>query len=276
MSRFLQRPPCMARDEEVEQRSSPTGKVVYEAIRHEGESELQRTSSALAWSGLAAGLSMGFSFLGVGLLRAYLPDEPWAPLVSSFGYTLGFLFVILGRQQLFTENTLTVVLPLMRWRRAATLRRVIKLWVIVLGTNVIGALLFAYVLARADAVEFNVYQALRHAAADAGQMSFGTALLRGVFAGWMIAMVVWLLPFAESARIWVIIIVTYVVGLAHLSHVIVSTVDASFLVFVGDSTWTEMLWHGFLPALIGNIIGGVALVAAINHAQVVAGGGVDS
>jgi formate/nitrite transporter FocA (FNT family) len=265
----------MAEKEEVEERSSPTGKVVYEAIRHEGESELERTSSALAWSGLAAGLSMGFSFLGVGLLRAYLPDEPWTPLVSSFGYTLGFLFVILGRQQLFTENTLTVVLPLMRWKRAATLRNVMRLWSIVLAANVVGALAFAFVLAKADAVEANVFQALRHAAADAGQLSFSSALLRGVFAGWMIAMVVWLLPFAESARIWVIIIVTYVVGLAHLSHVIVSTVDASFLVFVGDSTWTEMITHAFVPALLGNIIGGVALVAAINHAQVVAGGGVD-
>lgn len=59
---------------------------MHEAVRREGESELERTSSSLAWSGLAAGLSMGFSFLGVGLLQAYLPDEPWTPLVSSFGY----------------------------------------------------------------------------------------------------------------------------------------------------------------------------------------------
>ena len=258
---------------EVEQRTAPTGKVVYEAIRSEGESELERSSSALAWSGLAAGLSMGFSFVAVGLLRAFLPDEPWRPLITSFGYTIGFLVVILGRQQLFTENTLTVVLPLMRWRRAATLRNVLRLWAVVLGANIVGALIFAFVLARTQAVDHHVFEALRAAAAEAAAPSFEVALLRGVFAGWMIAMVVWLLPFAESARIWVIIIVTYVVGLSHLTHVIVGSIDASFLVFIGESTWTKFFTHTFVPGLLGNIVGGVALVAAINHAQVVAGGG---
>ena len=117
----------------------------------------------------------------------------------------------------------------------------------------------------------------RSAAILAEPPTFGVALLRAIFAGWLIALVVWLLPFAESARIWVIVILTYIVGLAGLTHVIVSTIDAGFLVFVGDSSWTEFLTHSFLPALIGNIIGGTALVAALNHAQVVAGGhGVDA
>lgn len=257
---------------EAEERSSPKGKVVYEAIRQEGEGELERSTSALAWSGLAAGLSMGFSFLGVGLVRAFLPDAPWVPLFSSFGYALGFLIVILGRQQLFTENTLTVILPLMRRRDGETLWNVLRLWATVLAANIAGALLFAFVIARTDAMEPHVFEALRHAAIDAAPTSFGVAVLRGVFAGWLIAMVVWLLPFAESARIWVILILTYVVGLAQLTHVIVSTIDASFLVFTGDSSWSEMLRHTFVPSLLGNIIGGVTLVAALNHAQVLAGG----
>ncbi|NVB79006.1 MAG: formate/nitrite transporter family protein [Kofleriaceae bacterium] len=257
---------------EAEERSSPTGKVVYEAIRHEGLSELERSTSALAWSGLAAGLSMGFSFLGVGLVRGFLPEAPWVPLLSSFGYTLGFLIVILGRQQLFTENTLTVILPLMRRRNAETLLDVLRLWATVLAANFVGALAFAFVIARTQAVDPHVFEALRNVAKDAAPASFAVALLRGVFAGWLIAMVVWLLPFAEAARIWVIVILTYVVGLAQLTHVIVSTVEAGFLVFTGDSTWAEMFTHSFVPALLGNIIGGVALVAALNHAQVVAGG----
>jgi formate/nitrite transporter FocA (FNT family) len=256
---------------QIEQRTAPTGKVVYEAIRREGESELARTSSSLAWSGLAAGLSMGFSFLGVGLLRAYLPDAPWTPLVSSFGYTIGFLVVVLGRQQLFTENTLTVVLPLMQWRRAAVLRSVLRLWMVVLVANMIGALLFAFTLARAEVVEAHVFQALRQVAASAASDSFAVAFLRGVFAGWIIALMVWLGPFAESARIWVIVILTYTVGLAHFTHVVASTIDGAFLVFVGDSSWRALVTHVFVPGLLGNILGGVAMVAALNHAQVTAG-----
>jgi formate/nitrite transporter FocA (FNT family) len=257
---------------EAEERTSPTGRIVYEAIRQEGQDELDRPTSALAWSGLAAGLSMGFSFLGVGLVRAFLPETPWVPLFTSFGYALGFLIVILGRQQLFTENTLTVILPLMRRRDRETLWNVLRLWATVLVANIVGALVFAFVIARSDTLEPHVFEALRHAAFDAAPTSFAVALLRGVFAGWLIAMVVWLLPYAESARIWVIVILTYVVGLAQLTHVIVSTIEASFLVFTGDSSWTEVVTHSFLPALIGNILGGVALVAALNHAQVVAGG----
>jgi formate/nitrite transporter FocA (FNT family) len=262
--------------EEAEERSAPTGHVVYEAIRQEGTEELERPSSALAWSGLAAGLSMGFSFVGVGLFRAYLPEAGWTPMIASFGYSLGFLIVILGRQQLFTENTLTVILPLMQ-RHARAGRNVLRVWTIVLAANVVGAIAFAFVLARTQVFDAHVVDALRLSAIDAAAPSFGVTLLRGIFAGWLIALVVWLLPYAETARLWVIVILTYVVGLAHLSHVIVTSVDASFLVFTGDSTWGQFFTQAFAPALIGNILGGVTLVAALNHAQTQAGGqGVDA
>ena len=264
--------PGMTEEEETAQRTAPSGRIVHEAILREGEDELRRSSTALAWSGLAAGLSMGFSFLGIGLLRAFLPESAWSPLVSSLGYTLGFLIVILGRQQLFTENTLTVILPLMQRRDLPTLGNVLRLWGTVLLANFVGALLFAFVLARTQVVDVAVVDALREAANLGAAPSFPVALLRGVFAGWLIALVVWLLPFAETARIWVIVILTYIVGLARLQHVIVGTVEAGFLVFAGDSNWHDFFLFAFLPALLGNILGGVALVAAINHAQVVAGG----
>src|SRR5438105_15316759 len=84
----------------------PEGEVIYRAIRQDGEHALAESSASLGWSGLAAGLSMGFSLAGEGLLKAHLPEAVWTPLVSKFGYALGFLMVILGRQQLFTEQTL--------------------------------------------------------------------------------------------------------------------------------------------------------------------------
>src|SRR3712207_4167985 len=117
---------------EAEERSAPSGKVVYQAIMKEGEGELKRPSSALFWSGLAAGLSMGFSMIAEGLLHAYLPEAPWRPLVSKLGYSVGFLIVILGRQQLFTENTLTPILPLLQKREGATAGNVARLWGVVL------------------------------------------------------------------------------------------------------------------------------------------------
>jgi formate/nitrite transporter FocA (FNT family) len=256
---------------EAEERTAPTGHVVYEAIRREGNEELVRPTSALAWSGLAAGLSMGFSFLAMGLVRAFLPvGAAWAPALAAFGMSVGFLMVILGRQQLFTENTLTVILPLMRHQVRAA-RNVARVWVVVRIANVVGAVLFALVLARTDVVDARVFDGLRTTALDAAAPSFLACLVRAIFAGWLIAMIVWLMPYAETGRIWVIVILTYIVGLATLAHVIVGSVEASFLVFTGDSSAAHAVTGTFVPALLGNIIGGTAIVAALNHAQVKSG-----
>jgi len=117
----------------------PEGEVIYRAIRQDGDHALGESSASLAWSGLAAGLSMGFSLAGEGLLQAHLPEALWTPLVSKFGYALGFLMVILGRQQLFTEQTLTAMLPLFSAPRAADIgANVARLWVIVLLANLVG------------------------------------------------------------------------------------------------------------------------------------------
>src|SRR5271170_996181 len=132
-----------AEQKQVEERLAIGANVVYETIRREGEDELQRPAAALAWSGLAAGLSMGFSFIAEGLLMARLPDQPWRPLIGCAGYCVGFLIVILGRQQLFTENTLTVVLPLLLRKDLSTLLRMLRLWGVVLGANLVGTFLFA-------------------------------------------------------------------------------------------------------------------------------------
>ena len=258
-------------EEEVEERSAPAGSIVYKAIRKEGEDELKRSTSALAWSGLAAGLSMGFSFVGQALIQGFLPSGKWQPLVVSFGYSLGFLIVVLGRQQLFTENTLTVILPLLTERDRATFMNVLRLWTVVLLANLVGAVLFALVIAKTEAFEPNVYDAFATLGKEALGGTFLIKLLRGIFAGWLIALMVWLLPFAETGRIWVIIILTYFVGLGHLSHVIAGATEVFFVAATGKAAWSEAVGGYVLPALIGNIIGGVSLVAAINHAQVVSG-----
>ncbi len=260
-------------EQEAEERSAPTGTVVYHAICREGESELERPSSALAWSALAAGLSMSMSFVTQALIHASLPETIWRPLVVAAGYPVGFIIVILGRQQLFTENTLTVILPLLTRRDARTLANVARLWAVVLAANLAGVLIAAWVLARTDVVAGDVFVSMKVLAHTGHAVPKATTFLRGIFAGWLIALTVWLLPYAETARVWVIGVLTYVVGVAHFSHIIAGAAEAGFLVIIGDSTWLEFMLGFFLPALAGNIVGGVLLVALLNHAQVVAGGG---
>lgn len=256
---------------EADERSAPSGKVIYRAITQEGEEELGRPSAGLFWSGLAAGLSMGFSMIAQGLLERYLPDEPWRPLVASFGYSIGFLIVILGRQQLFTENTLTPILPLLQKPEWQCLRNVARLWAIVLFSNLLGAFVLSLVIAHSSVFEpadKAVFVRMGELALHPG---FGTVLLRGLFAGWLIALMVWLLPFAEEGRIWVIILITYVVAVAHFSHVIAGSVEVFTLAALGKAGWGAALGGFTMPALLGNILGGVPLVAVLNHAQVTAG-----
>lgn len=255
---------------ETERRIALRAAVVHEAIRAEGEEELQRSSPALAWSGLAAGLSMGFSMVMEGLLRAHLPDAEWRPLLAKLGYPVGFLIVVLGRQQLFTENTLTVVLPLLQRRDAATFKNVMRLWGIVLLTNLTGALLIAWAAGETGAFQPEVRTAFSEIGREAIAPGFRSVLVRGIFGGWLIALMVWLLPFAEAARFHVIFLITYLVGLGGFSHIIAGSIEMFHLAITGLASWGEVLGGYILPTLLGNTIGGVALVAAINHAQVAA------
>jgi formate/nitrite transporter FocA (FNT family) len=253
--------------EEVEWRSAPRTEVVYEAIREEGENELSRSSSALAWDGLAAGLSMGFSLVAEGLLRSHLPDAEWRPLVAKLGYSVGFLVIVLGRQQLFTENTLTAVLPFLQRSNVSTLKQVLRLWGVVFAANVAGALIFAFVIARTELFEPHVRETFAEIGREAFVGWWPLTFLKGVFAGWLIALMVWMLPASESARFFVVIVMTYLVALGKFAHVVAGTVDTLYVVWSGGAGVLDYLaW--MLPTLLGNIVGGATLVAALGHAQV--------
>ena len=253
----------------AEERTAPRAAVIHEAIRSEGESELRRPISALIWSGMAAGLSIGFSLVASGLIRAHLADTSWRPLVASFGYSVGFLAVILGRQQLYTENTLTVMLPLLTIRDLPTLTQVIRLWVVVLLANLAGVCIFAWALTSFDLFGPEATKAFADITTTAVSVGWTTLLARGVVAGWLIALMVWMMPGADSSRAFIVVVMTYLVALGNLPHGIAGSVDGFFLVARGALTWRHMLGDYLTPVLIGNTIGGVSLVAFFNHAQVV-------
>jgi formate-nitrite transporter family protein len=254
-------------EEQIVERTSPPGEVVYHAVYREGEHELQRTTSELALSGLAAGLSMGLSMMSEGLLQVYLPAAPWRPLLTKLGYSVGFMVVILGRQQLFTKNTLTVILPLLHQKKLSLLGNVGRLWAAVLLANLLGAFVFAWFMARSNTFDENVRSAFFELGEAAVQKNFTTLLLGGIVAGWLIALMVWLLPFAEAARIWVVIILSYVIGVGSLPHVIAGSVETLYLVADGALPFWTCVAGYIVPVLIGNVIGGVALVAIGAHTE---------
>lgn len=255
-------------EEKIRERKALSARLVHDTLLREGEEELARPSAALAWSGLAAGISMGLSLVAQGTLKHHLPDTSWEKLVTSLGYPLGFIVLTFGRQQLYTENTLRAVLPFLHRRTPDVFANVVRLWVVVLIANIAGAFLFAWTGAwtttfspelRRTFVELGLHQ-LRH--------DFGTAFVKGIFGGWIIALMVWLLPSADSARLWVVGLLTYCIAAADLTHIIAGSVEALFAVMSGAASWGTYGWGYFVPVLLGNTLGGVLFVALLNHAQV--------
>jgi formate/nitrite transporter FocA (FNT family) len=253
---------------DAKRRASPPAGVVFEAIRREAQTELTRPIRALFWSAVAAGLSMGFSFLAEAMLRKGLPEAQWTGLIAKFGYSVGFLIVILGRQQLFTENTLTPVLELLRQRSARVFAHTVRLWSIVLFGNLIGTLGFAALLYGSAMLESHPASIFEFIARHTVEGGFWITFVEAIFAGWLIALTIWVLPFAETARVAVIIILTYLIGIGDFPHIIAGSTEAFYAVMTGTVTTADAVGRFFVPTLLGNIVGGVALVAARNYGQI--------
>jgi formate-nitrite transporter family protein len=252
----------------IRQRQALSAAAVNETLRREGKTELRRSSQALAWSGLGAGLSIGLSMVAEAVLRLHAPEASWRPLLVSLGYTVGFLVVTLGRQKLYTETTLTALLPVFHERSAALLTSTLRLWTVVLLANLVGAFVFAWAAAGTPAFSPELREVFRQLGHEAIRHDPWTAFIKGIFGGWLIALMVWLLPSAEAARIWIIVALTYLLSVTQLTHIIAGSVEAFYLVITGELSVVGYLWRYGVPVLIGNTIGGVVLVAELNHVQV--------
>jgi formate/nitrite transporter FocA (FNT family) len=258
-----------AERDEIGRQSRPNAHLIHETIRAEGESELERRWTALLFSGFAAGLSMGLSLVVTGLLHEKLPDSEWQKLLTSFGYTVGFLIVVLGRQQLFTENTLTPILPLLHNRDASTLRGVFRLWVVVLLANIAATWVFAAVVVHTSVFDDASKAAFAAVSRHVVEADFATTVMKAVFAGWLIALMVWLLPSVSGAgQPIMIIVLTYVVSLGEFHHIVAGAVDGFLLIEMKQIGIWEFGMRFFVPTLLGNVIGGVSLVAILNYGQV--------
>ena len=262
--------PGLSADEEQEVSHSqpPRAAVLHEIIRYQGDQELERTLAALWWSALAAGLSMGLSLMAMGLFYARLPEGDGAQVVASIGYSAGFLAVILARQQLFTENTLTAVLPVMTAPTLANFGRLLRLWGVVLFGNLAGTLLVAWVMLELPIFDSKTDVAFLEVGRKVMKNDISQMFAKGIVSGWMIATMVWMIPSMEHAKIWIILMITYLMALGDFTHIVVGSVEVSYLVWAGDETWSRFWLEFALPTLAGNIIGGSFIFALISHAQV--------
>ncbi|WLI78972.1 formate/nitrite transporter family protein [Kosakonia sp. H02] len=251
-----------------EERLPSRAMAIHEHIRQDGEKELERDAMALFWSAIAAGLSMGASLLAKGIFHVQLAGIPGGFLLENLGYTFGFIIVIMARQQLFTENTVTAVLPVMQKPSWVNFGLMARLWGVVLLGNLVGTAVAAWAFEYMPIFDEETRDAFVKIGMDVMKNTPLEMFSNAIISGWIIATMVWMFPSAGAAKIVVIILMTWLIALANTTHIVVGAVEIFYLVFNGTLHWSEFIWPFALPTLAGNICGGTFIFALLSHAQI--------
>jgi formate/nitrite transporter FocA (FNT family) len=229
----------------TEQSLRRTAHEIFKHVEDNAHEELRRSSQALAFSGFAGGLSMGLTGLGVASAMAALPQAPNREFIAYLVYPIGFIAVIIGRAQLFTENTLYPVALLLSERRHFA--DTVRLWSVVYTFNVLGAIAFAALAILTGALPPSTHHELTQLGILGAQGGFGHIFWSGVIGGWIIALVAWMVTASHwtIGQIAVIWLLTFVVGIGHFAHCIASSGEIMSAVFAGQVPFLRYLeWLG--------------------------------
>jgi formate/nitrite transporter FocA (FNT family) len=245
---------------------------IFNSVIDNAREELSRSTRALACSGLAAGLAMGLTGVGVAVAHVALRGSA-QEFVPYLLYPVGFMVVIVGRQQLFTENTLYPVALVLDERRRQDVINTARLWVTVFVTNIVGAALFALLAGRGHALRPDAVHELVRLGAESTGRPYLDVFASAIVGGWIIALLAWLVTAADwtIGHVAVVWVLAFVVGLGHFAHCIASSGEILTGVWRGDiglgsyGTWLAV-------ATAGNIVGGIVIVTLLNFGQVTAGG----
>ncbi len=248
----------------------PSAEDIYQQVATNARQELERSNKALAISGFGGGAFMGLSALGTAIAVALIGDSPGAHMITRMFYTLGFIVVIVGRSQLFTENTLYPVALVLAEKRQ--IWNTLRLWAIVLPANVAGALAFSLIVSWTPALQPHYVDALSRQGAGAIAHSAAAVFWSGVIGGWIIALAAWMVSGSHSitGSVAVIWLLTYIVGLGDFAHCIASSCEIFVTVLTHHAPWAAYP-EWFFPAVLGNICGGVGLVTILEYGQVIYG-----
>jgi formate/nitrite transporter FocA (FNT family) len=243
-----------------------TAVEIFQAASENARDELRRSNQKLAFSGVAGGLTMGLTGLAVASMRAILGHEG-QHIAPYLLYPIGFIAVIIGRAQLFTENTLYPVVLVLDERRHVV--KTLRLWGVVFAANVFGALLFALLAAKSPALRPDILSQLIQLGQEAALGSASYFFWSGIIGGWMIALVAWTVTASHwtIGQLTMVYLLTFVVGIGHFAHCIAGSAEILSAVVTGSIPLADY-FRWLIPATLGNICGGVLMVSLLNYGQV--------
>lgn len=238
-----------------------------------GLNELERSTNGLFLSGFSAGLDIGFGPLFMAVLITFAGGawgEPLLRIAVANAYAIGFVFVIGGRSELFTEHTTRATLPYLDGR--ASVKEVGRLWAIVYASNILGGIVFAAgTVYFAPAYGIAVPTAFIEIARNLISHAPWQILAASVIAGWMMGMLSWIFTAAEDSisRLVIIWLVTFGIGLAHLPHSIAGNVEVLMGMLVSPTIGIADYLGFLVLATVGNSVGGTIFVALLKYGHVI-------
>lgn len=257
------------RPQEEAQKSYHT---VLEQHLQQAQEDIERPTGGLFLSSISAGLDLGFGPLLMAVIATQASGElSSAPkeLLLAAAYTVGFVFVVMGRSALFTEQTTSAVLPVLA--RRASFGQLLRLWGIVLIGNVSGGAAIAAIIAQLGPnMGIIEMKALAEIAAKLLEHPWWVMLLSAVAAGWLMGLLAWLVVAGRDtvSQIVAIVLTTFVIGLASFHHSIAGTIEVLMAVFAGAGPTPGDYGVFILWAALGNALGGAIFVALLKFGHV--------
>lgn len=234
--------------------------------------EHRRANIDLFLSGISAGLEIGFSVFLMGVMYTLFAgeiSESSLKLILAGSYSLGFIFVIIGRSELFTEHTTLAVLPVLN--RSASIGSLLILWILIYLGNIAGGTIFSVILAKLP-VALGVIDPEAFITIATGLIQFDWHLIlgSGLLAGWLMGLLAWLIISSQDtfSRILIVIFITTVIGIGAPHHSIVGSIEVvTAMIVKGSEIGIADYFHFQLWTTLGNIIGGVVFVALVKFSH---------
>ena len=246
---------------------------IWDESVQEGSRRLGRGSAGLAATGVIGGVDVMIGIMALtvvsGALAVALPEQI-AHIGGSLAFGVGFVLIILGRSELFTENFLVPIAPVLR--RLAPVSSVARLWAITAAANLVGIFVLAAIFTRAGLVPPETLDAAGTIADTFAERDFVAALLSAIVAGTVMTLFTWLSTAVELdiGRIFIALIIGFVLAAPSLNHAIVSFGEMSFGLLAGTTSaaaWVDLA-QNFPVAVLGNLIGGLGFVTLARVLQV--------
>ncbi|WP_024867261.1 formate/nitrite transporter family protein [Butyrivibrio sp. FCS014] len=226
--------------------------------------------------GILAGAYIALGGLGSQIASVCAPDPSAARVISSVVFPIGLFMVLIGGAELFTGNCL-ILIPVLS--KKATLKGMLRNWLIVYFGNMVGAFIIAFIANFSHTYAFAdgaLAKAVVSTAVAKSSISFGDGLLKGILCNVLVCMAVWCSFSADEIAgkvlaLWLPVMLFIICGFEHsvanMYFIPAGLMASSVYGIAADGlSLFGFFVTNLIPVTLGNIIGGSLCIGATYYA----------